>query len=46
MSLIGIRRERRSAQGGPSRPPRLWKLLVTLGLILYLIWHLGRLAGS
>ncbi len=28
--------------GGPTRPPRLWKLVVALLLVLYLIWELSR----
>ena len=42
MSLIEIRRERRQGAGGPVRPPRLWKMLLTLAVVLYLIWYLGR----
>lgn len=42
MSLLEIRRERKKDAGGPGRPPRLWKQAVTLAVILYLIWYLGR----
>jgi hypothetical protein len=42
MSLIGIRRDRRQQGGGPTRPPSLWKLLLTLAVVLYLIWYLGQ----
>lgn len=42
MSLLEIRRERKKDGGGPFRPPRLWKQALTLAVILYLIWYLGR----
>ena len=43
MSLIDSRRERQNlAGGGPTRPPRLWKLSAMLAVVLYLIWFLGR----
>jgi hypothetical protein len=42
MSLIEIRRDRKRGMGGPTRPPRLWKLALALILILYMIWYLGR----
>lgn len=43
MSLIGIRRERKQdSGGGPTRPPRLWKLLVALALVIYVIWQLSQ----
>jgi hypothetical protein len=44
MSLIEIRRERKRASLGPNRPPQLWKLLVGLVLVGFLIWHLSRIA--
>jgi len=44
MSLISIRRERRQEAGGPTRPPRLWKLLIGLAIVVYLIWYLSRVA--
>ena len=42
MSLLQIRRERKEGAGGPNRPPRLWKLLIGLAVVLYLIWYLGQ----
>jgi hypothetical protein len=42
MSLIEIRRERRSQGGGPTRPPKLWRLLIALAVIAYLLWYLSR----
>ena len=42
MSLLQIRRERKEVGGGPTRPPRLWKLVATLAVVLYLIWYLGQ----
>lgn len=42
MSLIDIRRERRRGFGGPTRPPRTWKLVLTLLVVLYMIWYLSR----
>ena len=45
MSLIEIRRDRRSLHGGPTRPPSLWRLLISLILVLLMIWYLSRLAG-
>jgi hypothetical protein len=41
MSLIEIRRERKESYGGPAKPPRLWKQLLALTVILYLIWYLS-----
>jgi hypothetical protein len=43
MSLIEIRRERKQGMGGPTRPPKLWKLLVALAAVVYTIWYLTRL---
>jgi hypothetical protein len=28
----------------PARPPRMWKLVLMLAAVLYLIWYLGRLS--
>jgi hypothetical protein len=42
LSLIEIRRERRQGSGGPTRPPRLWKMLLTLGVVIFLIWYLSQ----
>jgi hypothetical protein len=42
MSLIEQWRDRRKGVA-PSRPPRLWKLLLTLGLVVYLILRLNNL---
>jgi hypothetical protein len=42
MSLLQIRRERKEGAAGPTRPPRLWKLLITLAVVLYMIWYLGQ----
>jgi hypothetical protein len=41
MSLIEIRRERKR-EGHAPRPPRLWKQVLTLALVLYIIWTLGQ----
>lgn len=43
MSLLRIRRERKSEAIGPSRPPRLGRLLVALVLVLLAIWYLSGL---
>ncbi|HSJ13695.1 MAG TPA: hypothetical protein VK939_04725 [Longimicrobiales bacterium] len=42
MSLLHIRRERKAGSGGPTRPPNLWKLLIGLAAVLYMIWYLGQ----
>jgi hypothetical protein len=43
MSLINIRRERKELAGNtPARPPSMWKLLLMLAVVLYLIWFLGQ----
>jgi hypothetical protein len=42
MSLIRIRRERRDDAPGPAKPPRLWKQVVVLVLVLVLMWYLRR----
>lgn len=42
MSLLQIRRERKESWGGPTRPPSLWKMLIGLALVLYLIWYLAQ----
>ena len=42
MSLIEIRRDRKGQGGGPIRPPRLWKLIIALALVLYIIWQLSQ----
>jgi hypothetical protein len=44
MSLLRIRRERKSEAPGPVRPPRLARLLVGLALVLLAIWYLSSLA--
>jgi hypothetical protein len=44
MSLIAVRRERKQLAPGPSRPPRLWKLLFGLILVGILIWRLSQLS--
>jgi len=41
MSLLEIRRERKAEAGGPIRPPRLWKLLLGMAVVAYLLWVLG-----
>jgi hypothetical protein len=43
MSLIGVWRERKAERRGPTKPPRLWKLLVTLALVVFLIYRLSQL---
>lgn len=42
MSLIEIRRDRKRQSGGPTRPPKLWRLLLALAVIAYLLWYLNR----
>jgi hypothetical protein len=43
MSLIRVRRERKEDAGNnPAQPPKMWKLVVTLAIVLYLIWYLGQ----
>ena len=42
MSLIEIRRERKMGAGGPTRPPRLWKMVLAFLLVIYMIWYLSR----
>lgn len=44
MSLLNIRRERRAQHRGPNRPPRLWRLVIGLILVLLLVWYLGQLS--
>lgn len=34
MSLLEIRRDRKREMGGDARPPRLWKLLAALALVI------------
>lgn len=43
MSLIRARRERRELGHRTKRPPPLWKMILTLLLVLGLIWYLGRI---
>jgi|MudIll2142460700_1097286.scaffolds.fasta_scaffold3386470_2 hypothetical protein len=43
MSLLDQRRQRKDLAGdNPSRPPRMWRLLLALAAVLYLIWFLGQ----
>jgi len=43
MSLIRVRRERKEDAGqNPSRPPQMWKLVISLAVVLYLIWYLAQ----
>ena len=42
MSLIEIRRDRRTGYGGPKPRPPTWKLVLGLLLVLYMIWYLSR----
>lgn len=45
MSLIRVRRERKDEMGGPSsRPPRLWKQLLALIIVLVILYYLSRIA--
>lgn len=44
MSLIELRRERRKQGGGPTRPPRTWKLILGLAFVVFMLWYLNRLA--
>jgi hypothetical protein len=43
MSLLRIRRERKRDSIGPTRPPRLTRLLVGLIIVLLAIWYLSSL---
>jgi hypothetical protein len=43
MSLIGVWRERKQERRGPTKPPRLWKLVDTLALVAFLIYQLSQL---
>jgi hypothetical protein len=43
MSLLRIRRERKSESTGPVRPPRLGRLLVGLAIVIFAIWYLSGL---
>jgi hypothetical protein len=43
MSLIRVRRERREEHRGPNRPPRLWRLILGLIIVLLLLWYLRQL---
>ncbi len=40
----GMDPRRRRQLGGPIQPPPAWKLLLTLGVVLLLIWYLLRLS--
>lgn len=42
MSLIRIRRERKQATAGPSRPTRVWKLIAALILVILILYYLRR----
>jgi amino acid transporter len=42
MSLIRVRRKRREEHRGPNRPPRLWRLLIGMILVILLLWWLGQ----
>jgi hypothetical protein len=42
MSLLGVWLERKSRSQGPARPARLWKLALTLGVVLVLLVWLSR----
>ncbi len=43
MSLLRIRRERKSEAIGPTRPPRLGRLIVGLIIVILAIWYLSSL---
>lgn len=43
MSLIGVWRDRKQLAAGPTRPPRLWKLIAALVIVAVLIWRLSQL---
>ncbi len=44
MSLIRVRRERKEEMSGHlARPPRLWKQILGLILVLFLMYYLSRL---
>jgi hypothetical protein len=43
MSLLRIRRERKTQTTGPVRPPRLRRLLFGLAVVVFLIWYLSGL---
>lgn len=46
MSLLRVLRERRGGSRTPSRPPRLWRLIVGLALVLLMIWMASGLAAG
>ncbi|MEJ2215623.1 MAG: hypothetical protein P8099_03295 [Gemmatimonadota bacterium] len=41
MSLLRIRRERKEQAKGPTQPPALWKLILALVVVAFLIWYLA-----
>ncbi len=44
MSLIRVRRERKEEMGGrPARPPRLWKQIAVLVVVLLILYYLSRI---
>lgn len=46
MSLIRVRRERKEEMGGrPARPPRLWKQVAALIVVVLLLHYLDRIFG-
>jgi hypothetical protein len=45
MSLLEIRRDRKRQLGGPARPPSLWRLLLSLVVVAFMIWYLSRFTG-
>lgn len=42
MSLLRVLRERRGTRT-PAKPPRLWRLLAGLALVILMIWMASRL---
>jgi hypothetical protein len=42
MSLIEQWRDRKRGSMGPTRPARLWKLVITLAVVVYVFLRLSR----
>jgi hypothetical protein len=43
MSLLRVLRERRGGVRTPARPPRLWRLIAGLAVVILMIWMASRL---
>lgn len=46
MSLLRVLRERRGGTRTPLRPPRLWRLIAGLLVVLLMIWLASRLTAG